>query len=64
MHDPAQLVEVNNKLLLFASAVEWSSYEFGSNDWQLQGDDIYPNGSPYLALWNLDWVDDWPLLNS
>ena len=46
VHDPAQLVEVNGELLLFASAVEWSAYEFGSNEWQLKGDNIYANGSP------------------
>ena len=46
VHDPAQLVEVNGELVLFASAVEWSTYEFGSNNWELKGDDIYANGSP------------------
>lgn len=35
VHDPAQLVEINNELVLFASAVEWSSYAFTSNEWQL-----------------------------
>ncbi|HKK62661.1 MAG TPA: arabinan endo-1,5-alpha-L-arabinosidase [Bacteroidales bacterium] len=49
VHDPAQLVEVNNELVLFASAVEWSAYEFGSDDWQLKGDNIYPQGGP---SWN------------
>lgn len=47
VHDPAQLVEVNNELVLFASAVEWSTYEFGSNEWQLKGDNIYADGSPF-----------------
>lgn len=46
VHDPAQLIEINNQLVLFASAIEWSTYEFGSNDWQLKGDNIYVNGSP------------------
>ncbi len=46
VHDPAQLVEVNGELVLFASAVEWSTYQFGSNNWELKGDDIYANGSP------------------
>ena len=46
VHDPAQLVEVNNELVLFASAVEWSTYKFGSNNWELKGDDIYADGSP------------------
>lgn len=46
VHDPAQLVEINGELVLFASAVEWSAYEFGSNEWQLKGDNIYANGSP------------------
>lgn len=46
VHDPAQLVEVNNELVLFASAVEWYTYEYESNNWQLKGDDIYANGSP------------------
>ena len=46
VHDPAQLVEVNNELVLFASAVEWSTYQFGSNNWELKGYDIYANGSP------------------
>lgn len=46
VHDPSQLVEVNNELVLFASAVEWSTYKFGTNDWQLKGDNIYANGSP------------------
>lgn len=36
VHDPAQLVRVNNKLVLFASAVEWSTYQFGSNNWELR----------------------------
>ena len=47
VHDPAQLVEVNNELVLFASAVEWSTYQFGSNNWELKGDDIYADGSPF-----------------
>lgn len=46
VHDPAQLIEVNNKLVLFASPVEWSIYEFGSSQWQPKGDDIYANGNP------------------
>ena len=46
VHDPAQLVEFNGDLVLFASAVEWSTYEFGSKNWELKGDDIYANGSP------------------
>jgi arabinan endo-1,5-alpha-L-arabinosidase len=46
VHDPAQLVEVNGELVLFASAVEWSTYQIGSNNWELKGDDIYANGSP------------------
>jgi arabinan endo-1,5-alpha-L-arabinosidase len=46
VHDPAQLIEINNQLVLFASAVEWSTYEFGSNNWQLRGDNIYINGNP------------------
>jgi arabinan endo-1,5-alpha-L-arabinosidase len=46
VHDPAQLVEVNNELILFASAVEWSAYKFGSNNWELKGDDIYAKESP------------------
>ncbi len=46
VHDPAQLVEVNGELVLFASALEWSTYQFGSNNWVLKGDDIYANGSP------------------
>ncbi|WP_375582545.1 arabinan endo-1,5-alpha-L-arabinosidase [Cyclobacterium xiamenense] len=46
VHDPAQLVEVNNELVLFASAVEWSTYKFGSNAWELKGDDIYAGGGP------------------
>ena len=46
VHDPAQLVDVNNELVLFASAIEWSTYRFGSNNWELEGDDIYANGSP------------------
>ena len=36
VHDPAQLVLVNNKLVLFASAVEWSTYQFGNNNWELR----------------------------
>ena len=36
VHDPAQLVDVNNELVLFASAVEWSTYRFGSNNWELE----------------------------
>ncbi len=54
VHDPAQLVEVNNELILFASAVEWSSYTFGSNEWELLGDDIYSEGGP-------DWYDGFSL---
>ena len=46
VHDPAQLVEVNGEFVLFASAVEWSTYESGSKNWGLKGDDIYANGSP------------------
>lgn len=46
VHDPAQLVEVNNQLVLFASAVEWSTYTLGSNNWQLKGDDIYADSNP------------------
>lgn len=46
VHDPAQLIKVNENLVLFASAVEWSTYEFGSNHWKLRGDDIYRNSSP------------------
>ena len=32
VHDPAQLVEVNGGVMLFASAVEWPTYQFGGND--------------------------------
>lgn len=56
VHDPAQLVEVNNDLVLFASAVEWSAYKFGSNNWELKGDDIYANGSPSWYNGNNLWA--------
>lgn len=46
VHDPAQLVEINGELVLFASAVEWSTYQFGSNEWNFKGDNIYKTGSP------------------
>ena len=46
VHDPAQLIEINSQLVLFASAVEWYTYEFGINNWQSGGDDIYADGNP------------------
>lgn len=46
VHDPAQLIEINGQLFLFASAVEWSRYAYGSGTWALKGDDIYAKGSP------------------
>lgn len=45
VHDPAQLIEIDGDLFLFASAVEWSIYE-GNHNWQLRGDNIYENGNP------------------
>jgi len=49
VHDPAQIVPVDKELVLFASAVEWSTYALGSGAWELKGDDIYANGPP---SWN------------
>jgi arabinan endo-1,5-alpha-L-arabinosidase len=46
VHDPAQLIEINDQLVLFASAVEWSIYNFSSSRWELKGDDIYIDGNP------------------
>lgn len=46
VHDPAQLVEMDNHVMLFASPVEWSAYPFGGDGWELLGDDIYGDAQP------------------
>lgn len=46
VHDPAQLIKMDNHIMLFASAVEWSSYELNSNNWIFRGDDIYNQNPP------------------
>ena len=47
-HDPAQFVRIDNQLVLFASAVEWITYDFTRSMWTLRGDDIYKRGAPVL----------------
>lgn len=46
VHDPAQLVRIGDQIVLFASAVEWWTFDINANTWIFQGDDIYANGSP------------------
>lgn len=46
VHDPSHLIKMDNQIMLFASAVEWSSYELNSDNWILRGDSLYDNISP------------------
>ncbi len=46
VHDPAQLVRLEGQIVLFASAVEWSTYDAATNAWTLRGDDIYRGNPP------------------
>ncbi|MEM9774737.1 MAG: arabinan endo-1,5-alpha-L-arabinosidase [Chloroflexota bacterium] len=57
VHDPAQLVAMDDYLMLFASPVEWSGLAFSRNEWELLGDDMYGSESPeWYAGENAFWA--------
>ena len=46
VHDPSQLLLIDDHLVFFASAVEWNVFSLENRTWTLGGDDIYPQGKP------------------
>jgi lysophospholipase L1-like esterase len=45
-HDPTHIVKMEDYLVLFGSAVRWSTYKLGSEKWELKGDNMYISGQP------------------
>ncbi len=50
VHDPGHLVREGNQIVLFASAVEWTTYETTQQRWIPRGDDLYSGQAP---AWDL-----------
>jgi arabinan endo-1,5-alpha-L-arabinosidase len=46
VHDPSQLIKIDNHLVFFASGVEWNIYDLNTKTWTFGGDDIYEDGAP------------------
>ena len=42
VHDPSQILLIDDHLVFFASAVEWNVFSLENRIWTLGGDDIYP----------------------
>jgi arabinan endo-1,5-alpha-L-arabinosidase len=56
IHDPARLIRIDDTMVLFASAVEWRTYNLASQTWQLRGDDIYEQIRPSWYSGNRLWA--------
>ncbi len=56
VHDPAQLIKMDNYLMLFASAIEVQGFNIDSQAWEFLDDNIYNSNSP---IWDQSEGQHW-----